>query len=246
MAITELEIVFRLVLATILGGVVGFERETHNRPAGLRTHILVCLGAALMMLISVFGIDGQLAPNYRVDLARIAAGVVTGIGFLGAGTIMRNREGILGLTTAASIWVVCGIGLATGIGFYTGAVTGTVLVLIILYLLGRLDRSVFSQRRSKGLWIRALDQPGLMGKVGAVLGEFKVNIRTMNIAHPKYEPLLKEDIVSMEFQVTVPLDLELDILIRRLSCLKGVLSISWDSEEVFMAVGAPEETDTLL
>lgn len=241
MEITNLEIVFRLSLATILGGVVGFERESHNRPAGFRTHILVCLGAALMMLVSAYGFGGKLPSGFGVDPGRIAAQVVTGVGFLGAGTIMRHRGSVQGLTTAATIWVVSGIGLAAGIGFYSGAVAGTVLVLISLYLLGWVDRTILSQRRLKGLWVRALDQPGLMGRAGAVLGEFQINIRTLNLGPPEYDPVLKAEIITMEFLVTVPLDLELSLLIRRLSCLKGILSISWDGEEV---VPGPETSNS--
>ena len=115
------ELLLRLVLAGILGGAVGFERERHNRPAGLRTHILVCLGSALVMIVSVEGFSGALGP--RGDQARLAAQVVSGIGFLGAGTIMRQGSSVRGLTTAASLWVVAAVGLATGIGLYLAAIS---------------------------------------------------------------------------------------------------------------------------
>jgi putative Mg2+ transporter-C (MgtC) family protein len=135
---TDLEIIKRLVLSLALSGLVGLERQIHRRTAGLRTHILVCMGSCLIMLTSlyVFDIYKDKAP---LDPARIAAGVITGIGFLGAGAIIRDREGIKGLTTAASLWVVAGIGLAIGCGFYPAALVTTVLTLIVLFLLRYLE-----------------------------------------------------------------------------------------------------------
>jgi len=128
------QIIIRLALATILSGLIGFERQVHRRTAGLRTHILVSLGSCLIMLTSlyVFDIYKDIVP---LDPARIAAGVITGIGFLGAGTIIRERQEVKGLTTAASLWISAGIGLAVGIGFYNAALYATVLSLIVLFLL---------------------------------------------------------------------------------------------------------------
>ncbi len=128
----------KLFISAILGGVIGWERHRRGRPAGLRTHLLVCIGVTLMMLVSehIFvkyqghGHDSVL----RIDPARIAAQVVTGIGFLGAGTIMRSRASIRGLTTAASLWVVAGIGLAVGSGFIVPAFFTTVIAIAILTL----------------------------------------------------------------------------------------------------------------
>jgi len=127
---SETAMILRLVLAALLGGVVGWERERHNRPAGLRTHMLVCVGAALVTLVS----QSYAGPNS--DPARISAQIVTGIGFLGAGTIIRVRESniIRGLTTAASLWTVAAIGMAVGRGgpMYPVAVATTVIVLLVL------------------------------------------------------------------------------------------------------------------
>jgi putative Mg2+ transporter-C (MgtC) family protein len=132
--LTDSQILLRLVLSLILGGLIGLEREMHRRSAGLRTHILVCLGSCLIMLTSVYVFDIYI-NKVPLDPARIAANVVTGIGFLGAGAIIRDREGVRGLTTAASLWVVAGIGLAIGCGFYSGGVFTTVLALIALFIL---------------------------------------------------------------------------------------------------------------
>lgn len=128
------ELILRLVLAAILGGLVGIERQRLEWAAGLRTHMLVCLGAALTMIVSSFGFSDILGtPNVSLDPSRVAAQVISGIGFLGAGTIlfMKHQE-IKGLTTAAGLWTVAAIGLAVGGGLYIAASATTVLVLLIL------------------------------------------------------------------------------------------------------------------
>jgi len=127
----------RLALAVLLGGVIGLEREASEKPAGLRTNILICVGSTLMMILSI-----QVAKHFAVtaaDPGRIAQGVITGIGFLGAGTILHSRGGVTGLTTAATTWAVAGIGLALGSGFYLLAITTTALILVVLLVLGRVS-----------------------------------------------------------------------------------------------------------
>ncbi len=136
----------KLFIAAILGGVIGWERHRRGRPAGLRTHLLVCIGVTLMMLVSehIFVQYQSHGHNsiLRVDPARIAAQVVTGIGFLGAGTIMRSRASIRGLTTAASLWVVAGIGLAVGSGFILPAIFTTAIAMMILTLNSLVERKM--------------------------------------------------------------------------------------------------------
>jgi len=130
----DADVVLRLALATLLSGLIGFERERHGRAAGLRTHILVCVGSTLVMLTSLHLLE-VLAGRTDVDPGRIAAQVVSGIGFLGAGTIIRSRASVRGLTTAASLWAVAGLGLAVGCGFYVGALAATLIMLTVLLLL---------------------------------------------------------------------------------------------------------------
>lgn len=140
--LTDMQIIVRLVLSVVFSGFIGLERQIHRRTAGLRTHILVSLGSCLIMLTSmyIFDIYKNVAP---LDPARIAAGVITGIGFLGAGTIIRDRENVKGLTTAASLWVVAGIGLATGCGFYKAALFATLLAFVTLFALRQVENAVF-------------------------------------------------------------------------------------------------------
>lgn len=142
--LTQLQIILRLGLCIILSGFIGLERQMHRRSAGLRTHILVSLGSCLMMLTSLhlFDIYNKSVP---VDPGRIAAGIITGIGFLGAGAIIRERTGVRGLTTAASLWVVTGIGLAVGCGFYTASIAAAILALLILFFLRHIEDRVFGK-----------------------------------------------------------------------------------------------------
>jgi putative Mg2+ transporter-C (MgtC) family protein len=144
---SDTQVMFRLFLSVVLGGFIGLERQIHRRTAGLRTHMLVSLGSCLIMLTSmyVFDIYKNQTP---LDPARIAAGVITGIGFLGAGAIMKEGEGIRGLTTAASLWVVAGIGLAIGCGFYSASIFTTVLSLLILFFLGQAERVLFHKEET--------------------------------------------------------------------------------------------------
>lgn len=146
------EIAIRLVLAAVLGAVIGFDRERHTWAAGLRTHMLVCLGAALAMIVSAFAFSDVLQqwPRTVLDPSRIAAQVISGIGFLGAGTIMfLHRENIVrGLTTAAGLWTVAAIGLAVGGGMYVAAVITTAIAWVILAVLKPLERH-FALRKTQ-------------------------------------------------------------------------------------------------
>ncbi|RKY41238.1 MAG: hypothetical protein DRP76_00345 [Candidatus Omnitrophota bacterium] len=136
---TFLEIIKRIICAFVLGAVIGLEREKKRRSAGLRTHILVCMGSSLVMLVSLYMYE-LFRDKVPLDPARIAAGVITGIGFLGAGTIIRSQEGIRGLTTAASIWISSAIGLAVGCGFYEAGLIVTLLAFLTLSSLKTIEK----------------------------------------------------------------------------------------------------------
>lgn len=131
---TQVNLGLRLTLGLVLGAIVGFERELHRQPAGFRTHSLVALGAALFTIVSGFGFDGP-----GSDPTRIAAQIVSGIGFIGAGTILQYRGHIRGLTTAASLWSIAAVGMAAGAGMWILAIMATVLMLIILSILDRIE-----------------------------------------------------------------------------------------------------------
>ena len=146
---SDVQIFMRLLAALALGGLIGLERQLSRRHAGLRTHILVSLGSCLIMLTSLHVFDIY-KNQANIDPSRIAAGVITGIGFLGAGAIIREPERIRGLTTAASLWVAAGIGLACGIGFYSAALFSTVLTLSALVFLRKLEDKVLTKEEKKG------------------------------------------------------------------------------------------------
>jgi len=125
----ELEMVLRLLLATALGAIIGYQRERAGKVAGLRTIVLICVGAALFTITSIYAFGAEADPS------RVAAGIVTGVGFLGAGAIIRRGEGLVaGMTTAATIWAVAGVGIAAGAGFYLIAAVAAAIILIILLL----------------------------------------------------------------------------------------------------------------
>jgi len=151
------ETLVRLSLASLFGAFIGLERERKDWAAGMRTHMMVCVGACLIMLVSSFGFADVLgSPNIELDPSRVAAQVVSGIGFLGAGTILFLKGGIVrGLTTASGLWTVAAIGLATGGGMYFAAIATTVIAIIILWALQPLERLYNKQFRKKTLKIIA-------------------------------------------------------------------------------------------
>jgi putative Mg2+ transporter-C (MgtC) family protein len=174
-----LQTLFTLMVAAVLGGAVGFERESANRPAGLRTHTLVCVGSALVMMVSIDMYHLVLAEGsgFNADPGRIAAQVVSGIGFLGAGTIMREGATIRGLTTAASLWVVAGVGLAAGAAMYMEAVVATVVILLTLKTLSEVERRFIAKGGHYTLIIHVTDTPGRLASLAGVCGRWGANIK---------------------------------------------------------------------
>jgi putative Mg2+ transporter-C (MgtC) family protein len=157
--ISDLDLVLRVIAATVLGGLIGFEREFSDQPAGFRTHILVCLGAALFTLAGAFGVGVFFAPRtteVQFDPTRVAAQVVTGIGFLGAGAILRLGLNVQGLTTAAALWVTAAIGVAVALGYWVGAIATTLAALLSLWGLKRVERKVI-RRFKRGRYQFTID-----------------------------------------------------------------------------------------
>ena len=134
---TLADLLIKLFLAVILGGIIGWEREIYHKPAGFRTHILVCLGSCLFTMISIYFANYFSMPT--ADASRIAAGIVVGVGFLGAGAIMKEGHTVMGLTTAANIWVVSAIGMAVGCGFYAGAIITAGIVAMVVFALKKIE-----------------------------------------------------------------------------------------------------------
>lgn len=194
--LTNSDIAIRLLIAFILGGAVGLEREGVNRPAGFRTHILVCVGSTLIMLTGIYISDIYLGLT-TLDPARLGAQVISGIGFLGAGTIIKEGVTVRGLTTAASLWAVAGIGLACGAGFYFGAAISTAIILISLILFFKFEN--LYRHNSCEFWIELLcdDKPGLLGKVGTSIGKVNVHIKQISLSEKSNDKTLLRILVRL-------------------------------------------------
>jgi putative Mg2+ transporter-C (MgtC) family protein len=203
-------IALRLVLAVIFGSIIGLERELHNHPAGFRTHILVCIGSTLFTLVSISSFGGD-------DSSRVAAQIVSGIGFLGAGTILREGATIRGLTTAASLWSVAGVGMAIGTGYYWGATLTTALMVVVLFFFYSLEKRIW--QRTKTVDITVADVPGQLGKVASKLGEMGVSIKSVDISPESSKR------VAIQFILQMPGTMEIHQVAGSLAQLEGVSNI---------------------
>ena len=177
--LSEWELLLRLVLSCVLGGIIGYERQSRRKSAGLRTNVLVCLGSCLIMVMSV-ELYQAVEGKTNADPARLAAQVVSGIGFLGAGAIMKEGLSVTGLTTAACLWVVAGVGLAVGAGFYAGALISTALVFVTLGSLSRLDDWV-DHEKNLSLNIHTVDRPGQLMRISRCLEDLQLRVRGVKV-----------------------------------------------------------------
>jgi len=219
-------IVRRLLLSALLGGLIGLERELKGHAAGLRTHILVAVGSTLITMTSMYGFSevwGMPGITSTRDPARVAAQIVSGIGFLGAGTIMREGATIRGLTTAASLWAVAGIGLAVGAGLDVAAATTAVIVIIALALLNDFEKRLgFSNHFHAH--IKLEDKPGKLGLVASELGRHDVDIKRMEM-----EPMAEEGYVTIEMGLSLPRGFDRKKLLEILSSIDGVAAVEFRS-----------------
>ncbi|SFK52950.1 putative Mg2+ transporter-C (MgtC) family protein [Halobacillus dabanensis] len=174
--------IFRLFFALILSGLIGFEREVKNHSAGFRTHILVGVGACLMMLLSLYGFEKFITQydQVRFDPARIPSYVISGIGFLGAGTIIVNGMTIRGLTTAASIWTVAGIGLVVGAGMYDVATITTIFVLMSLVFLNKIEKEKFNGNR-KNIFHITIQENTQVHRVLSIFEQMGLSVRKIDV-----------------------------------------------------------------
>lgn len=152
---SNVELIIRLAVAALLGSAIGIERERLRWAAGLRTHMLVCVGSCLVMIVSAYGFENVLGPHVVLDPSRVAAQVVSGVGFLGAGSIILRNEVVKGLTTAASLWTVAALGLAVGGGLYIPAAAAAIIVLLILIVLKPVEDHFWKARSTSEVDLRA-------------------------------------------------------------------------------------------
>jgi len=219
MDLSVAEMIGRLLLASFLGAAVGFERERHDQPAGLRTHMVLTIGASLAMMLSI-----QLAAEFRTivpngDPARLAAQVVSGIGFLGAGAIIRYGSTVRGLTTATSLWSIAIVGLAVGAGYYWGASVASVLLLFVLDTLDRIEKRFIRSSLLKTIIFDVQDRPGVVAELRGALRKIGVEIKALNMAKN-----LQKSKVEIRVVVKMPAHQEeIDLLVEVLSEMEGAL-----------------------
>ncbi len=216
-SITTGTIAFRMVLSLIVGAVVGFEREYHKQPAGLRTHILISMGATLIMLLSIY-IPQTFSQYKPADPARLAAQVVSGIGFLGAGAIMKFGFNVKGLTTAASIWVIAAIGLAIGAGMYWATIIATIILLFALIFLDIIEKWMFPAKFIKYLRIYSSAGYDLQtDPISDLLKKHKVSIRTIDI-----EQTFDDKRTSLSFVIQINENVKINTLSKEIGQIEGV------------------------
>lgn len=214
-------VAIRLLVACVLGGIVGFEREhNHHKPAGFRTHILVCMGACLVMVISEFSVVA-FKGIVDVDPTRIGAQVVSGIGFLGAGAIIRHGTSVRGITTAASIWAVACIGIACGIGFYTAAVMATILTWAVLIYLKMVERRLHNRKSTIILAIEATEADTSEVSWEKELSRLGLQIESMDTA--RSDGKLNHRILC---KMRKGNQVEAEAIVKQLMHIKGVTRVS--------------------
>jgi len=214
------EMVTRLLLAALLGALIGFEREVHGRPAGFRTHLLVSLGACLFVIVSIdfyrmYGNFSGTGP-LGVDPGRIAAQVVTGIGFLGAGAIIREKASIRGLTTAACLWVAAAIGLACGAGKFGAAVVVTLLAVVSLLLLKKVESRIRKDSYT-AVRIWSSDLTGQQRILEQCIGESRAEVLDVSM-----EKDLENEAITFDFYIKFKSDVSVGTLIDRIADIQGV------------------------
>lgn len=214
--------IFKILFSALVGCIVGVERENKNRPAGLRTHALVAVGATIVMIIP-FALEGNSDLSLRMDPTRLGAQVISGIGFLGAGTIIRNGTTVKGLTTAASLWVVATIGLAIGAGLYLTSTAAIIIVFIVLKVLGDLEHRHMIKNTDLEIQVIVKNKPGQLGLIGQVLGEYGISIKSIDISET--DESLEKDFVTITLFLKIPRMTDQLKLLNDIETLEGVLSV---------------------
>lgn len=205
----------KLGLALFLGGMIGIERESHHRPAGFRTHMIVCLGACLFMLVSLR--MAELDPR-GADPGRIASQVVPGIGFLGAGTILKTGLSVKGLTTAACLWTSAAIGLAVGAGYWVGALLAAGLTLVAIFAFRGVERRLFGDGSVRRFTLRAKDPAGLLAGLEAAIREARAELKGVDVHR-------REDAADVIVRARMREGADVEDLSRRLRELPGVENV---------------------
>ena len=184
MKLTFFDVALRLLLACVCGGIIGINRGLKNRPAGIRTHTIICMGSSLTMILGIYFsvMLGKWDINATADVSRIGAQVISGIGFIGVGTIMvTGKQKIKGLTTAAGLWASACMGLAIGAGFYLAAIIGCVFILVTVVLFSRLEHVMFAKARNVNLYVE-FEHIDCVSQIIAALNQNSVTVYDIDIS----------------------------------------------------------------
>jgi len=211
-----------LLTAASLGSFIGLEREVHGQPAGLRTHMILAVGAALAALLSISYSQFISSPNLPSDPGRIVAQVVSGVGFLGAGAIMKFGVNVKGLTTATSLWTTAIIGIACGSGYYELAIFTTALVFVILTMISRVEKFFLTSYKSHTLKVTLEDRPGIVRELRTVLEEQRVKMISLNASMPDKETL------RLSMIIRKPSELGMDRIINMVNNMAEAKSMEID------------------
>lgn len=218
--ISELQIVLRVLVGAVLGAVVGLERERHDQPAGLRTHMILVIGATLAMVLSVNLGFLFARPGTPADPARLAAQVISGIGFLGAGAILRYGFNVKGLTTAASLWTMAIVGMTLGAGYYLIAVVTTLIILIVLALLDIIEKRFLRVSSSRYITVEAVFKKGVVKSVRYIVKEFSDHVVSYTL-----QKSVKNKRIRISVVARIPHDQKLEHLVEAISDIDGVRNI---------------------
>jgi len=212
------EMILRLVVSTLLGAAVGYERERDNQPAGLRTHMILVLGACLAMILSI-----NIGAEHGSDPARLAAQVIAGIGFLGAGAILRMGFNVKGLTTAATLWTMAVVGMAVGYGYYLISVVATALMLIILTLVNVIEHRFIPSKVVRNITIEGRGSTGQIRTIRKTLHQLTEKMLNFSVQRN-----IKGDRIRVQVVAELDRGEKLENLVEQLSSLEGVRSVKID------------------
>jgi putative Mg2+ transporter-C (MgtC) family protein len=223
-----------LLLSVAIGGLIGFEREHKNMPAGFRTHVLVCVGAAVTSMIQLYAVQDtssmilhhpELANVIKTDIGRLGAQVITGVGFLGAGTIIHNKGSVRGLTTAASVWTVACVGLGVGLGYYFLSIFSAIIIFAVLVFLKKIETEFIDKDNIAILRIEYFNESEPVKRVSEYFKINNINVKNVEFVLVDENEECKS-YLKREYTVIVPRFLEIDIITSDLRMFEGIDKVS--------------------
>lgn len=231
--LSEFDIFFKLFGAILIGGMIGFEREKRKKPAGFKTHMLVCVGASIIAIIQSLSMretinavtaNPELAQVIKIDVGRMTAQVVSGIGFLGAGAIIRHKETVVGITTAATLWISACLGLAIGMGYFKLAATATILIYFLLVAMKKVELLIIEKRKEKKFVISIMDTNKSEDAVRDFLKAKQIKVfQISDIQEIKHATFIEKEAV---YHLFIPKYLDTKEIVEEMKAIEGVIDVS--------------------